>query len=193
MALHKKAESISFVDCDGNPLPNIAGEQVWYIVYKGNATDFFNAGGDPATVDLGLVSSTALGITDWFYGALCAMTQPSPVDGWEWTNIASPITGNNGSNTFSPLTQTTVNNPVPTCVSGGNGITYEVPTCANIADLQAQIDALAASEKYVVSGVIANPNTTNATLVLTMNDGSTISINLQAQIGAKDHGDTQKR
>lgn len=167
----------SFVDCDGNPLIPVGG--IWFIVYKGNANDFYANGGDPATVDLGLVSSVPLGIQDWFYGALCVNAQPAPVDNWEWTSSNTPITAINGGNTFSPLTQTTTNNPIPACVSGTQP-TYEVASCANIDALQTQIDALAASEKYVVSGVIQNPNTATATLALTLNDGSQITIDVSS-------------
>lgn len=52
--------------------------------------------------------------------------------------------------------------------------------CSDIADLQAQIDALAAAEKFVQSGVLVNANNVGgpATLVLTLNDGSTVSIDV---------------
>lgn len=86
--------------------PHCATRQVnngtpFYLAYKGSYADYINAGGDPNAIDLGTFAPPYEG---WLYAGICATSLPNPINGWEWTDIASPILATNSGNTYGPLT-----------------------------------------------------------------------------------------
>lgn len=191
MALNKKQKTIALVSCAGDsisPLPTTPIDLTQYDKFAGKGSN----PSLPANVVGNVVSydfsswvnfpeawSEACGVwmvdgVDRFVGqgTSCANT---------WANLAAVLATMNAldpNGLVWSLSGTTISATAPTAVPDPNVDTYMLPTCANISDLQAQIDALAATDKYVTSGVIVNPNTANATLVLTLSDNSTISINV---------------
>lgn len=97
----------------------------WSIIYKGSSLDFVNAGG--VGTDRGLVSSAAGAFADWLYATVCSVTQPDPVDGYEWfVTPVNPIGvfAVNGGSTYGPVdSYAPSGNAAPTC--GGSSVCRE--------------------------------------------------------------------
>jgi len=165
------------VDCNGDPLTPAGSTSIYSVLSKHSPGDYagFGAPWDVATYVADITAGPHGG---WFMYEWCLAPGAAPAnDPNGHTIYNTPYTSNPDIVAGDVLTPT--GNASPTCASG-TGTVYGVATCDDIVDLQTQIDALAASEKYVVGGVIQNPNTATATLVLTLNDSSTISIDVSS-------------
>lgn len=169
------ADIPAFVDCDGNPLTPIGATSIYSVLSK-IAPNGYTGFGAPWSLATHVADVTAGTHSGWFMYEWCFAPGAAPAQDPNGHTIHNtPYTSNPDLVANDVLTVT--GNASPTCASGTQP-TYEVATCADIDGLQTQIDALAASEKYVASGVILNPNTPNATLELTLNDGSTVTIDV---------------
>jgi hypothetical protein len=165
----------TFVDCDGNPLTPIGATSIYSVLSKIDPSGYAGFGA-PWSLATHVADVTAGTHGGWFMYEWCFAPGAAPAQDPNGHTIHNtPYTSNPDLVANDVLTVT--GNASPTCASGTQP-TYEVATCADIDGLQTQIDALAASEKYVSSGVILNPNTPNATLELTLNDGSTVTIDV---------------
>lgn len=165
------------VDCNGDPLTPAGSTSIYSVLSKHSPAAYagFGAPWDVATYVADITAGPHGG---WFMYEWCFAPGAAPAnDPNGHTIYNTPYTSNPDLVAGDVITPT--GNASPTCASG-TGPVYGVATCDDIVDLQTQIDALAASEKYVVSGVIQNPNTATATLVLTLNDASTISIDVSS-------------
>jgi len=165
------------VDCNGDPLTPAGSTSIYSVLSKHSPAAYAGLGA-PWDVATYVADITAGPHGGWFMYEWCFAPGTAPAnDPNGHTIYNTPYTSNPDIVAGDVITPT--GNASPTCASG-TGPVYGVATCDDIVDLQTQIDALAASEKYVVSGVIQNPNTATATLVLTLNDASTISIDVSS-------------
>lgn len=171
------ADIPTFVDCNGDPLTPAGSTSIYSVLSKHSPAAYAGLGA-PWDVATYVADITAGPHGGWFMYEWCFAPGTAPAnDPNGHTIYNTPYTSNPDIVAGDVITPT--GNASPTCASG-TGSVYGVATCDDIVDLQTQIDALAASEKYVVSGVIQNPNTATATLVLTLNDASTISIDVSS-------------
>ena len=165
------------VDCNGDPLTPAGATSIYSVLSKIDPSGYAGFGA-PWSLATYVADVTAGPHGGWFVYEWCFAPGTAPAqDPNGHTIYNTPYTSNPDIVAGDVLTPT--GNASPTCASG-TGTVYGVATCDDIVDLQTQIDALAASEKYVVGGVIQNPNTATATLVLTLNDSSTISIDVSS-------------
>lgn len=171
------ADMPTFVDCNGDPLTPAGATSIYSVLSKHSPGDYagFGAPWSLAVHVADIASGTHGG---WFMYEWCFAPGTAPANDPNGHVIYNtPYTSNPDIVAGDVIVPT--GNASPTCASG-TGTTYSVATCSDIDDLQTQIDALAAAEKYIVSGVIQNQNTANATLILTLNDASTISIDVSS-------------
>lgn len=165
------------VDCNGDPLTPAGATSIYSVLSKIDPSGYAGFGA-PWSLATYVADVTAGPHGGWFVYEWCFAPGTAPAqDPNGHTIYNTPYTSNPDIVAGDVLTPT--GNASPTCASG-TGTVYGVATCDDIVDLQTQIDALAASEKYVVGGVIQDPNTATATLVLTLNDSSTISIDVSS-------------
>lgn len=165
------------VDCNGDPLASASATSIYSVLSKHSPGDYAGFGA-PWSLAVYVADITAGTHGGWFMYEWCFAPGTAPANDPNGHVIYNtPYTSNPDLVAGDVIAPT--GNASPTCASG-TGATYSVATCNDIDDLQAQIDVLAAAEKYVVSGVITNPNTASATLVLTLNDASTISIDVSS-------------
>lgn len=171
------ADIPTFVDCNGDPLTPAGSTSIYSVLSKHDPAAYASFGA-PWSLAVYVADITAGTHGGWFVYEWCFAPGTAPAnDPNGHTIYNTPYTSNPDLAANDVLAPT--GNASPTCASA-TGLVYGVATCDDIVDLQTQIDALAASEKYVVSGVIQNPNTASATLVLTLNDASTISIDVSS-------------